>query len=261
MELLMQEFDRLIEIMQRVKTECPWDKQQTHESIRQFLLEETYEVIEAIDIQSDHSLLEELGDLQCQVIFHSLLAEERGAFTIKDVCTVIADKLVRRHPHVFGTVSVKNSDEVLKNWEHIKLSEGKKQSVLDGVPKDLPALTKAHRIQSKAGHVGFDWNTAEQVMDKINEELKEFQCSLVRNDKDAMEEELGDVLFSIVNIARKAEINPEDALRRTINKFIKRFHFIEEKLKLQGVEPKEATLEQMDALWNEAKKVNQKRQL
>jgi len=249
----MKEFDKLMDIMRRVKTECPWDRKQTHKSIRQYLLEETYEVIEAIDTQDDHSLLEELGDLQCQVAFHALLGEERGAFTISDVCNTIADKLVRRHPHVFGNVSVANSDEVLKNWEHIKLSEGKKKSVLDGVPKELPALVKAYRIQSKAGRVGFDWDSAEPVIEKIYEELKEFQHSLASGNKQAMEEELGDLLFSIVNIARKSEINPEDALRNTINKFVTRFHYIEKILKKQGISIKDASLEQMDSLWNEAK--------
>lgn len=249
----MKEFDRLVKIMRRVKTECPWDREQTHESIRQYFIEETFEVIDAIDEKDDESLVEELGDVQCQVLFHSLLAEERGKFTLADVCNGIADKLVRRHPHVFENIKVKDSGEVLKNWEHIKMKEGKKNSILDGVPKDLPALIKAYRVQNKAGRVGFDWDNIADVVAKISEELGEFKESLKTNDRDRIEDELGDLLFSIVNLARKIEISPEDALRRTIRKFTARFQYIEKALKEKGVSIKDASLEEMDELWEEAK--------
>ena len=249
----MKEFDRLVKIMRRVKTECPWDREQTHESIRQYFIEETFEVIDAIDEKDDESLVEELGDVQCQVLFHSLLAEERGKFTLADVCNGIADKLVRRHPHVFENIKVKDSGEVLKNWEHIKMKEGKKNSILDGVPKDLPALIKAYRVQNKAGRVGFDWDNIADVVAKISEELGEFKDSLKTNDRDRIEDELGDLLFSIVNLARKIEISPEDALRRTIRKFTARFQYIEKALKEKGVSIKDASLDEMDKLWEEAK--------
>ena len=249
----MKEFDRLIEIMRRVKAECPWDKKQTHESIRQYLIEETYEVIDAIDEKDDASLVEELGDLQCQILFHSLLAEEREKFNLADVCNSIADKLVRRHPHVFGETKVNNSDEVLQNWEHIKMKEGRKNSVLDGVPKELPALIKAYRIQNKAGRVGFDWDNITDVVDKISEELTELKHSIEKENKDEVEDELGDLLFSIVNFARKFRINPEDALRKTIRKFVHRFRFIEKSLNEQGINIQDATLEEMDRLWEDAK--------
>ena len=249
----MKGFDRLVKIMRSVKTECPWDREQTHESIRQYFIEETFEVIDAIDEKDDESLVEELGDVQCQVLFHSLLAEERGKFTLADVCNGIADKLVRRHPHVFENIKVKDSGEVLKNWEHIKMKEGKKESVLDGVPKDLPALIKAYRVQNKAGRVGFDWDNIADVVAKISEELGEFKDSLKTNDRDRIEDELGDLLFSIVNLARKIEISPEDALRRTIRKFTARFQYIEKALKEKGVSIKDASLDEMDKLWEEAK--------
>lgn len=249
----VKEFERLVSVMRRVKVECPWDRQQTHESIRQYLIEESYEVIDAIDDKDDESLVEELGDVQCQVLFHSLLAEERGKFTLEDVCRTLADKLVRRHPHVFKDTKVKDSDEVLKNWEHIKMKEGKKNSVLDGVPKELPALLKASRIQNKAGRVGFDWDDPTDIVSKIHEEFNELQESLQNKDPEKIEDELGDLLFSIVNLARKIEISPEDALRKTTKKFINRFQYIESTLKEQGIAIKEATLEEMDRLWDEAK--------
>jgi len=249
----MEEFDRLVEIMRRVKNECPWDKKQTHESLRQYLIEETYEVVDAIDGRDDAALKEELGDLQIQILFHAFLAEDRSAFLLEDVFTAIADKLVRRHPHVFGETVVSGSAEVLRNWEHIKMKEGKKKSVLDGVPKDMPALIKAYRIQSKASRVGFDWSKIGDVVEKISEELNEFQQSVKTHGRNAVEDELGDLLFSLVNLARKMDVNPEDALRRTIRKFTTRFRYIENYLKKNGRELKEASLEEMDRLWEEAK--------
>ncbi len=250
----MKEFDRLVDVMRRAKTECPWDRKQTHETIRQYFIEETFEVIDAIDSKNDTNLREELGDVLCQVLFHSLLAEERHKFSITDVCNAIADKLIERHPHVFGDTQVKDSEEVLKNWEHIKMKEEKRKSVLDGVPKHLPALIKAYRMQSKAGRVGFDWDNLNDVIVKIDEELKEFQNAVRSNDSPGeIEDELGDLLFSLVNLSRKLEVNPEDALRKTIRKFEGRFKFIEMTLKKNGSSVKEATLEEMDALWEDAK--------
>jgi MazG family protein len=250
----MKEFDRLVEVMRRVKTECPWDRKQTHETIRQYFVEETYEVLDAIDSKNDTNLREELGDVLCQVLFHSLLAEERHKFSVTDVCNVITDKLIERHPHVFGDTQVKDSEEVLNHWEHIKMKVGKKESVLDGVPKNLPALTKAYRMQSKASRIGFDWDNLNDVIATIDEELKEFQNAVRANDSpDEIEGELGDLLFSLVNLSRKLEISPEDALRKTIRKFERRFKFVEKTLKKNGSSVKEATLEEMDALWEDAK--------
>jgi len=249
----MKEFDRLAEIMRRVKKECPWDRQQTHESLRQYLIEETYEVVDAIDDRDDDSLCEELGDLQIQILFHAFLAEDRGTFRLANVFDTISEKLVRRHPHVFANTEVNGSEDVLKNWEHIKMKEGKKESVLDGVPRNMPALIKAYRIQNKAGRVGFDWPDLDGVQGKVMEELNEFHESIGTNDKSKIEDELGDLLFSLVNLARKLEINPEDALRRTIRKFDRRFKYIEKTLHQQQKDLREATLEEMDQLWEKAK--------
>ncbi len=247
------EFDRLTEVMKRVKTECPWDRKQTHETLRQYLIEETFEVIDAIDEKDDPALMEELGDLQIQIIFHALLAQERKKFQLNDVFRAISDKLIRRHPHVFGETKVNGSADVLKNWEHIKMKEGKKESVLDGVPKDMPALIKASRIQNKAARIGFDWPDINGVIGKVREELDEFWDSVETSDRDKIEDELGDLLFSLVNLARKMDINPEDALRRTIRKFDKRFRYLETTLKNRGKDLEESTLEEMDELWEEAK--------
>lgn len=249
----MKEFDRLVEIMKRVKAECPWDKQQTHKTLRQYLLEEAYEVIEALDMQNDDLLREELGDLQIQIIFHALLAEDRSKFNLADVFEEISDKLVRRHPHIFADTKVDGADEVLRNWEQIKLSEGKKKSALDGVPAELPALARAYRMQNKASKVGFDWPDMEGILNKLKEELEEFEDSVKSGSKSEIEDELGDLLFSIANLARKIKINPEDALRSTNQKFINRFHYIEKRLKEDGVDINEATLKQMDEYWEEAK--------
>ncbi|MFC1554507.1 nucleoside triphosphate pyrophosphohydrolase [candidate division KSB1 bacterium] len=249
----MKEFDRLVEVMRKVQKECPWDKKQTHGSIRQYLIEETFEVIDAIDENDDDSLLEELGDVQCQVLFHSILAEQRNKFNLEDVLKNNTDKMVRRHPHIFGDVNVKDSDEVLTNWENIKMSEGKKKSVLDGVPKTMPALIKAYRTQSKAARVGFDWEDPKDVLNKISEEFEELKQSVKSGDKEEIENELGDLLFSIVNYARKLEVNPEDSLRRTIRKFRKRFQFIEKTLKERGTDINDSNLAEMDNLWNKSK--------
>jgi len=248
----MKEFDRLLEIMEMVRKYCPWDKKQTHLSLMQYLLEETYEVIESIEEKNDENLKEELGDLLIQIIFHCIIANERKKFDIKEVITGISDKLTRRHPHVFDNLKVSDESEVLHNWEKIKLSEGK-TSALQGVPKSLPALLKASRIQSKASRVGFDWKEYKDVFKKVEEEFKELKNAADINNKDKIEEELGDLLFSVVNISRFLHISPEDALRKTINKFIRRFTFIEQEISKQGKKLEDVSLEEMDKIWEQSK--------
>ncbi len=249
----MKEFDRFMEVMRKVKTECPWDKQQTHQTLRQYFIEETYEVIDTIDEMNYPEMEEELGDVLTQIAFHALLAEDKKKFKIEDVCNTVSEKLIRRHPHIFSDVEVKDEHDVLKNWENIKLKEGNKESILDGVPKHLPALIKAYRVQSKAGRVGFDWEDYGGAFAKLYEELDELKESVESEDKNRIEEELGDLLFAIANLSRKLEINPEDALRGTIAKFDRRFKYIEKSIAGQGKIMKDTTLEEMDKLWEEAK--------
>jgi MazG family protein len=253
--LNLSEFGTLIDIMARLRGEngCPWDRTQTHESLKQYLLEETYEVLEALDENDIDSLKSELGDLLLQIVFHAQLAEERQDFTIWDVIQKINEKLIRRHPHVFGNVKADTPEMVLVNWEKIKLQEGKK-SVIDGVPRELSGLLRAYRIQKKAAQVGFDWENIQQVWDKVKEEERELQEALADNDSQKILEEFGDLLFSWINLARFIKVNPEDALRYTTNKFIKRFKLIEQELAKHGKTPEDSTLEEMDLLWNEIKK-------
>lgn len=249
----------LVAVMKRLRAPggCPWDREQTAESIKPFLLEETYEVLEAMDEGKPHLVREELGDLLFQIVFLSELASEEGRFTIDDVIAGIADKMVKRHPHVFGDAEAKTSADVLNQWERRKRDEKggpAKRSALDGVPRELPALLRAQRLQDKASRVGFDWDHPEPVMEKVEEELREFREVLASKDPDRMEEELGDLFFSLVNIARFIGVNPEDALRKTISKFIHRFRHIEEKAHEAGRDLGEMSLAEMDALWEEAKK-------
>jgi len=252
-------FGELVDIMARLRGEggCPWDREQTHESIKPYLIEETYEVLEAIDERAPDKLREELGDLLLQVVFHARMAEEAEAFDIGEVIATVAEKLRRRHPHVFGEVKAETAQEVLFNWEEIKRRERKaatgKASALDGVPRELPALLRAHRLQEKASRVGFDWKEAEEVSRKVEEELGELQAAMRQRQPERMEAELGDLLFALVNLSRFIAVNPEEALRKTIARFIARFRYIEEALARQGVLLRDATLEQMDALWDEAK--------
>jgi tetrapyrrole methylase family protein/MazG family protein len=251
-------FEDLKNIMRRLRSPrgCPWDREQDHLSLRPYLIEETYEVLEAIDGQDPEKLREELGDLLLQIVFHAQVAEERGTFDIEDVIESITEKLKRRHPHVFGGKKVSDSRDVLSGWERIKQqeTEGKKDSsILDGVPKELPALLKAHRVQEKVSRVGFDWDHIDEVFAKVEEEMAEFRAAYRRGEKDQVEEELGDVFFSLVNLARFLETSPEDALRRTIDKFIARFKYVESELGRRGLKPHEVDLEAMDTLWNEAK--------
>jgi tetrapyrrole methylase family protein/MazG family protein len=250
-------FDRLVGIMRRLRAPggCPWDAEQTHESLKRYLLEECYEVIEAIDSGDDGLLQEELGDLMLQPLFHSAIAEERGAFNINDVIETICAKLVRRHPHVFGDQVIKDSEAQIANWEKIKKEEKgeERRSALSGVPPHLPALLRAQKVTEKAARVGFDWDHVDQVFAKVIEELHEFEESMASGDQDAMEAELGDLLFAIVNMGRFLTLNPEDALRKTIERFTRRFSHIENSLHAQAISITDASLDKMESLWQEAK--------
>lgn len=253
---MSKDFERLIEIMASLRGEkgCPWDKEQTRESLKPFLVEETYEVLEAIDEKDPEKIKEELGDLLFQIIFHSRLAEEKGEFNIHDVIRKISDKMIARHPHVFGEERYETSEEVLRQWEERKKEEGKiKESILEGIPKELPSLLRAQRIQARAARVGFDWERVEDVLRKLDEEIKEFKEALDKKEQTAIEDELGDIFFVLVNISRFVGVNPEDALRKTISKFISRFRYIEMKAVEAGKSLSDMTLEEMDSLWEEAK--------
>ncbi len=236
---------------------CPWDKEQTRRSLMPFLVEETYEVLEAIDDGASGHIKEELGDLLFQVVFHARLAEEMGEFGIGDVLLNISEKMIRRHPHVFGDKDLKTSQEVLIDWELMKKTEkgnSSRKSILEGVPKALPALIRAHRLQERAARVGFDWDKVDDVTAKLDEEVAEFKETLLQKDPAKMEDELGDIFFVLVNIARFVGVNPEDALRKTISKFIHRFQYVEEHAATSGRELSNMTLEEMDGLWEDAKK-------
>ena len=253
-------FEELVRIMARLRGEngCPWDREQTHQSIKPYFVEETYEVLEAIDEGDADKLCEELGDVMLQVVFHARMAEEAALFQIGDVLRAITEKLVRRHPHVFGTVQADTAQEVLFNWEQIKKMERQNAkghaSLLDGVPRELPALLRAHRLQEKASRVGFDGKEARDVLAKVDEELGELRAAMESEQPDRMEAELGDLLFSLVNLSRFITVNPEEALRKTIARFIARFQYIEEELTRRGSTPGQVTLAEMDALWSEAKR-------
>ena len=252
-------FDRLMEIMHRLRAPggCPWDAEQTHESLKRYLLEESYEVIEAIDARSPAMLKEELGDLLLQPVFHAAIAEEKGEFTMDDVLATINEKLVRRHPHVFGDQIVKSATEQVENWERIKKAEKgeERKSALSGVPPHMPALMQAQKITEKAARVGFDWEHVDQVFAKVIEELHELEETMVDGNEDRMESELGDLLFAIVNLGRFLSLDPEEALRKTISRFSRRFAHVEDTLHARGIQMKEATLEEMDVLWEEAKRI------
>jgi len=256
---VLEKFQKLLDIMARLREPggCPWDREQTSDSLKPFLVEETYEVLEAIEEGDAEMIKEELGDLMLQIVFHARIAEEEGAFDIGGVLDAINDKMLRRHPHVFGTEDLKTPEEVLANWEEIKMKEkgsaADRRSLLDGVPKQMPALTRAHRLQERAARVGFDWDRIEDVSAKLDEEVAEFRDTLVEGDRERMEDELGDVFFSLVNIARFVGVNPEDALRKTISKFIRRFRFVEEESAREGRSLSDMTLDEMDALWERSK--------
>ncbi len=247
------EFLRLVSIMERLRRECPWDQKQTPQSLRQYILEEAYETVEAIDNENWDELKKELGDLMLQIVFQAEIAREKNQFLLVDVLRHINEKLIRRHPHVFGTVEVKDEHQVKNNWEKIKINEEKRQSLLEGVPRNLSGLLRAQRIQDKAANIGFDWPKVSGVIEKIREEISEMEMALQKKNPEELESELGDLFFSLVNLARFQNMNAEDALRKTINKFIARFQYIERKLADQNKTVYQSSLEEMDKLWDESK--------
>lgn len=251
----LKAFDRLLTIMDELRAQCPWDKKQTLQSLRHLTIEETYELGDAILDNDLQEVKKELGDLLLHIVFYAKIGSETKDFDIADVANEICEKLINRHPHIYGDVKVENEEQVKENWENIKLKEGKK-SVLEGVPNSLPALVKANRIQEKVAGVGFDWEKPEQVFEKLEEELAEFKEEIKAADADKMEAEFGDVLFSMVNYARFLNISPENALERTNKKFIKRFQFLETKAKEMNTSLKEMTLAEMDVFWEQAKKLS-----
>ena len=250
----IEAFGRLLDILDELREKCPWDKKQTNESLRTNTIEETFELCEAIIKDDNDEIKKELGDVLLHVVFYSKIGEEKGAFDIKDVCDSICDKLIFRHPHVFGSVEADTSKQVELNWEQIKLKEkGGNKTILEGVPASLPSLPKAHRIQDKARNAGFDWDVKEDVWDKVQEEFTELKEEINSMDQDRMEAEFGDLFFSLVNAARLYKINPDNALERTNQKFIHRFNYMEQKAKEQGKSLKDMTLNEMEEYWQEAK--------
>lgn len=247
-------FERLLGIMEDLRSQCPWDMKQTIDSLRYLTIEETYELADAILEKDYEELKGELGDLMLHIVFYAKIASEESRFDIADVLTTVCDKLVERHPHIYGDVVAQTEEEVKKNWEKIKLKSGKK-SVLQGVPKSLPAMVKATRIQEKARGVGFDWDNKEQVFEKVKEEFSELHEEVQKGNVDAIEDEFGDVLFSLINYARFIGVDPETALERTNKKFIKRFQYLESESAKDGKVMGEMTLEEMDEYWNRAKKL------
>ena len=250
----LEAFERVLDVMETLREKCPWDRKQTFDSLRCNTIEETYELVDAIQQLDMPNIKKELGDVLLHIVFYALMAQEKDEFDIADVCNALCDKLIFRHPHVYGEVNADTPDAVIQNWEQIKLKEKEgNKSVLSGVPAALPALIKAHRIQDKARNVGFDWEEREQVWDKVQEEIAEFKAEVAVSDADKMEAEFGDLMFSIINAARLYKINPENALERTNKKFIRRFNYLEEKTIKQGRNLKDMTLAEMDEIWNEAK--------
>ncbi|MDD2576116.1 MAG: nucleoside triphosphate pyrophosphohydrolase [Bacteroidales bacterium] len=248
----IESFERLLDIMDELREKCPWDRKQTFETLRHLTIEETYELADAIIENDTEEIKKEVGDLLLHIVFYAKIGSEENAFDIKSVIDSLNEKLIRRHPHIYGDEKVENSEQVKENWEQIKLKEGIK-STLSGVPKTLPALVKAYRIQDKARGVGFDWDNSQQVWEKVEEEIEELKEEVRNNNKEKIEQEFGDTLFALINYARFIDVNPETALERTNKKFINRFQFIEEKALLQGRSLKDMTLEEMDKIWNEAK--------
>ncbi len=249
-----ESFDDLVTLMNILRNECPWDKKQTHASLKDLMVEEVYEAIDAIDRNDFDELRKELGDMLLHVVFHAEMASETKHFTIREVIFTLQDKLIRRHPHIFGQTKVDGVDQVLKNWETIKLSEGDRKSVLEGVPASLPGLIRAQRMQEKAAGVGFDWQTWQPAFEKLEEELREFREAADAGHTDQMADEFGDVLFSVVNVGRLMGLDAEDSLRGTNAKFQRRFEYIEKSLADAGKTPGQSNLEQMDRLWNESKR-------
>lgn len=250
----LKAFNRLLVIMDELRAQCPWDKKQTMETLRHLTIEEVYELGDAILDKDLDEVKKELGDVLLHIVFYAKIGSESNSFDMADVCNSICDKLISRHPHIYGDVTVENEEDVKRNWEQLKLKEGK-NSVLEGVPKSLPAVVKANRIQDKVAGVGFDWEEPNQVWEKVQEELNELQHEVNNGDINAVENELGDVLFSLINYARFLKVNPENALERTNKKFIKRFQYLENKAKILNKSLKEMTLAEMDVFWEEAKQI------
>lgn len=251
----MEAFGRFLDILDELRVKCPWDQKQTNESLRPNTIEETYELCDAIVQGNQQEICKELGDVLLHVAFYAKIGSESDSFDIKDVCDKLCDKLIFRHPHVFGEVKAETAGEVSENWEQLKLKEkGGNKTVLAGVPAALPSLIKAYRIQDKARNVGFDWDEKEQVWEKVREEFAELQVEIAEMDMDKAEAEFGDLFFSIINAARLYKINPDNALERTNQKFIRRFNYLEEHSIKKGKSLKEMTLEEMEALWDKAKK-------
>ena len=255
MDRRLEAFKRLLEIMDELREKCPWDRKQTFDSLRCNTIEEVMELSDALERKEMKDICEELGDVLLHIVFYSKIGSEQGAFDIADVCNAISDKMVFRHPHIYGEVKADSADDVLNNWEKIKQKEknGEKR-VLEGVPRSLPSLIKAYRIQDKARHVGFDWEKREDVWRKVEEEYREVEREMREGTAESIEGEFGDLLFSVVNAARLWDVNPDNALERTNQKFIARFNFIEEEARRQGREISSLTLDEMDALWEKAKK-------
>lgn len=248
-----EKFDNLVKIMRRLRTECSWDSVQTFDSIKAATLEETYEVLEAIDDKNYETLKNELGDLLLHIVFHSVIAEDMNLFTINEVIDSISEKLIRRHPHVFENLAVENNKEIERNWEKIKMQEGR-NSILEGIPKNLPELQKSSRMQEKVSKIGFDWENKDDVWNKVKEEIEEMHESERTGDRNLLEKEMGDVFFALINYSRFLGINAENALRRTNKKFMQRFNYIEQKLKENNKSITESNLLEMDMYWEESKK-------
>ncbi len=253
----MKAFGRMLDILDQLRLKCPWDRKQTNESLRPNTIEETYELCDALLRRDNDDICKELGDVLLHVAFYAKMASETGEFDMKDVCDRLCEKLIFRHPHVFGDAKAETARQVCENWEQLKLKEkGGNKRVLAGVPSTLPSLIKAYRIQDKARNVGFDWPEREQVWQKVEEEISEFKAEVADMNADKAEEELGDVLFSLINAARLYHINPDNALERANRKFIQRFNYIEDRILQAGKTLKETPLEEMDKLWEEAKKLS-----
>lgn len=257
----LKAFNRLLDIIDELREKCPWDRKQTNASLRPNTIEEVFELCDALTKEDDHEICKELGDVLMHVCFYAKFGSEKEAFDIADVCNKLCDKLIFRHPHIYGEAKAATAGQVEDNWEQLKQKEkdGNKR-VLSGVPDALPALIKAYRIQDKARHVGFDWEEREQVWDKVKEEISEFQAEVANKDTDRAEAEFGDVLFSLINAARLYGINPDNALERTNRKFIRRFNFLEDRTIKQGRNLKDMTLSEMDDIWNEAKQLEKDNQ-
>lgn len=254
----LEAFGRMLDVLDTLRVQCPWDRKQTNESLRANTIEEVYELCDALITDDEKNIRKELGDVLLHVIFYSKIADEKGQFDIADVCNSLCDKLIFRHPHIYGNIQAETADDVANNWEQIKLKEkdGNK-TVLSGVPSSLPALVKAYRIQEKAAHVGFDWEEPSQVWEKVKEETAEVEAEINASDPVAIEKEFGDLFFALVNAARLYKVIPENALELTNRKFIRRFEYIEKKAKELGISIKDMSLAQMDTLWNEAKSLEQ----